>query len=1250
MVARWTGLDGDQSAIERTGSGTPAVNDYFTQPATTTLTVPLAVTVVKSVVNQTTGQTPGANASPGDTLRYTLVLTNESVVPLTNGALVDVLAAQFVPGSLQILSVSDASADSSNSNAAGGANGTGIVDIRNLTLAAQGEPGASVTVEFQATLAAVIPSGTAVLNQAQFSGDNLPAVASNETSTLIASAPQLVVEKISQDVTGDANVLAAGDTLRYTITAKNLGNENATGVSLSDMIPSHTTYVAGTTRLNGVLLADPAAGVSALQAGLLINAPGDAAGLMRADASGAAVATVTFNVVVNSSVVEGTLIANQGFVTGTGEGSGPFIERPSDDPATPVADDPTLDIVGNLPLVDAHKVVSIVADNNGNGAADPGDRLRYTIVVGNFAAVQANGVVLTDAVPQYTTYVANSVMLNGAPVADPAAGVSPLIAGVPLNSAGQASGIIAAGASAVVTFEVTVDAGVGAGTVISNQGYVATTGLPTEPTDADGIDTNGDQPTTIVVGYAQQLLITKEVFVVGGGAALAGSQLEYVVRVTNNGATPATQVAVTDDLAALAGLASYVTGSATLNGSTAGVSYAGTLLTANYAATYGDLAAGATATLRFRVLVASGVAAGTTLTNTAEVAWNTPTLTAQASVALAIGGLPGSAALNGKVWHDPDFDNVHGSGEAALAGWTVALYRNDMLLGSVTTDAGGVYRFSGLAPTVTAADQYELRFTAPGATATTAKLGLADSVFTNGPQQISGIAAASGASLQGLNLPIDPNGVVFDSITRAPVAGATLVLTRAGSTVALPASCFDDPAQQGQVTLASGFYKFDLNYSDAACPVGADYVVRVTPPGAGYNAGPSQVIPPVTHEGTAAYSVATCSADAVATPAGYCEAQVSAYAPGLAVQPAQINHYLHLTLSNPVPNDSQLFNNHIAIDRVLENTLTISKTAGLVNVSRGQLVPYTITVNNTLGVNLTDMRIVDTFPPGFKYVAGSARVNGVAAEPVFTNRNLTWNGLNVADGTPLTIKLLFIVGSGVGEGEYVNRAQAFHSVLGAASGEATATVRVVPDPTFDCTDIIGKVFDDANRNGYQDPGEKGLPGVRVATARGLLVTTDPHGRFHISCAAVPDEDRGSNFILKVDDRTLPTGYRITTENPRVQRITRGKMAKFNFGAAIHKVVRIDVANGVFEPDTTEMRIQWKPRLELLMGELTKAPSMLRLAYMAEIEDEKLVEARLKALKQEIKRLWAAQNGPYELVVETEVFWRTGAPPARSARK
>jgi len=216
---------------------------------------------------------------------------------------------------------------------------------------------------------------------------------------------------------------------------------------------------------------------------------------------------------------------------------------------------------------------------------------------------------------------------------------------------------------------------------------------------------------------------------------------------------------------------------------------------------------------------------------------------------------------------------------------------------------------------------------------------------------------------------------------------------------------------------------------------------------------------------------------------------------------------------------------------------------------------------------------------------------------------------------------------------------------GAASGEATATVRVIPDPDFDCTDVIGKVFDDGNLNGQQDSGEKGLPGVRVVTVRGLIATSDKDGRFHITCAAVPDEDHGSNFILKLDERTLPTGFRLTTENPRVQRATRGKMLRFNFGATIHRVVRIDIADGVFKPNKTELRLQWTSKITQLIEELRKAPSVLRLSYLGDVERKGLVQERLEALKKKITKQWKQSDGGYRLAIETEIFWRRGAPYA-----
>jgi len=319
----------------------------------------------------------------------------------------------------------------------------------------------------------------------------------------------------------------------------------------------------------------------------------------------------------------------------------------------------------------------------------------------------------------------------------------------------------------------------------------------------------------------------------------------------------------------------------------------------------------------------------------------------------------------------------------------------------------------------------------------------------------------------------------------------------------------------------------------------------------------------------------------------------------------------------------------------------------MVNVTRGQLVPYVITLNNLAGQMLNDVSIVDRAPAGFTYVAGSALIDGVPAEPSVAAGTLSWNSLTIAGRQMRTVKLLLAVGAGVSEGEFVNRAQAFVGVTGnAMSGEATATVRIVPDPTFDCTDVTGKVFNDLNRNGRQDAGEEGLPGVRVVTLTGLLATTDPFGRYHITCAITPNESRGSNLALKLDDRTLPSGFRMSTDPVLIKRATRGESVKMNFGASIQRVLGIDLSDAVFEPGKTEIRIQWQPRLNLLLEELRKAPAVLRLSYVADIEDPALVERRVAAVKQQLSEAWKTANSKEVLTIEHEVFWRRGAPPKR----
>src|SRR5262249_43453893 len=155
----------------------------------------------------------------------------------------------------------------------------------------------------------------------------------------------------------------------------------------------------------------------------------------------------------------------------------------------------------------------------------------------------------------------------------------------------------------------------------------------------------------------------------------------YVVNAANIAAVPALNVVITDDLnGSQPGQLAYVNGSATINGSTAGVTFAGSTITASYGSASGPLAPGAVVVLKFRATLNSNLVTGGVVTNTSQVTWNTPPQTESASVSTVVGSVPGTPGvpalgiLSGSAWHDADFNNVHDFRERALTGWAVELY------------------------------------------------------------------------------------------------------------------------------------------------------------------------------------------------------------------------------------------------------------------------------------------------------------------------------------------------------------------------------------------------------------------------------------------------------------------------------------------------------------------------------------------------------------------------------------------------
>jgi hypothetical protein len=86
------------------------------------------------------------------------------------------------------------------------------------------------------------------------------------------------------------------------------------------------------------------------------------------------------------------------------------------------------------------------------------------------------------------------------------------------------------------------------------------------------------------------------------------------------------------------------------------------------------------------------------------------------------------------------------------------------------------------------------------------------------------------------------------------------------------------------------------------------------------------------------------------------------------------------------------------------------------------------------------------------------------------------------------------------------------------SDTATAWVRMRGGFAVQVRTLVGKVWMDANDNGRQEAGERGVAGVDVWSADGEVVTTDREGRFSFR------DVRVGTHALRVDTVGVPAGF------------------------------------------------------------------------------------------------------------------------------
>jgi uncharacterized repeat protein (TIGR01451 family) len=195
--------------------------------------------------------------------------------------------------------------------------------------------------------------------------------------------------------------------------------------------------------------------------------------------------------------------------------------------------------------------------------------------------------------------------------------------------------------------------------------------------------------------------------------------------------------------------------------------------------------------------------------------------------------------------------------------------------------------------------------------------------------------------------------------------------------------------------------------------------------------------------------------------------------------------------------------------------LSVSKTVDRDVASGGDRLLYTLQVGNQ-GGPLGATRVVDTLPAGVVYAPGTARIDGVPAEPKREGRILTWNFPTL--DAQHTITYACVVMPFAAEGAMLVNivdVDASSNTGLHVRGAASADTRVVAGALGNRIVITGRVFVDVAKTGRFRDGDRGVPGVRIYLEDGSSVTTDQYGRF-----TFPSVHPGQH-VLRLDPSTFP---------------------------------------------------------------------------------------------------------------------------------
>ncbi|MFH1810320.1 MAG: OmpA family protein [Pseudomonadota bacterium] len=503
-------------------SDDPATEDVDDPTRFVVTSAPDLSSLSKSVLDPS-----GAPVRPGDGLDYRIVVENRG-----DADAVAVEIRDAIDSSLTVTAIGSGGRQVGNELVW---DASAVPDFARLA------PDKRITLTFSARVASPLDNNTRIANQAIAQVTGLPApVLSDDPATAALDDPTVVFvvsaadlsssTKQALDLNGQVLTTARpGDTLLYRLTVRNNGDAVARDVVVSDSIDANLTV--GAISDGGTLSGGQIRWTSTTVPALAALAPGGQA-------------TLSFNVALRSPLDNGLVIANQGSMLVEGAVN-PFV---TDDPATAEQGDSTRLTVVSAP--DLSGLLKTYVDLNG-GEVEPGDRIRYEIVLINNGDALAREVVVED-------------LLDAIALTAISAPQGRLDSGRVIFDASTLPGLSALGVGSSNAIRLGIDAEVvfplADGTVVSNQATAVARDVVAVASD-DPTTAASDDPTRFTVRSVPRLVLRKTLLSPPSRVAPPGGEVRYRLEVENTGTAPATQVVLVDPFAAELGFVAADQGS-----------------------------------------------------------------------------------------------------------------------------------------------------------------------------------------------------------------------------------------------------------------------------------------------------------------------------------------------------------------------------------------------------------------------------------------------------------------------------------------------------------------------------------------------------------------------------------------------------------------------------------------------------------------------------------------------------------------